>query len=840
MAFRSSTLSTIAALVRAAAHRKRPRGFEFSLEFASRALALTALGFAVVSAHPSAARAQEIVDCPDPESQNFIMPPEFVSSDGIMKGTIYLIDEKRRLPRPQAGKPCRGARVRVFVGEGLPLPPPAQKPLADYADAIPGPTLRARVGDLVQLRFVNKIDPNNFDRNFDIEECTKVGRDAEGDGSIYPRPFGDTFPNCLHASSTANIHFHGTHTTPNGTGDNVYLQVRPLPRNSKGDLTTDPGEAMAGFEEFFKACEAQLQNPLNAWPATWGDVVPTTWIDKQKALLVDYQQKNPGQRLWDENQKVLKDSWPIYYVGAFPYCFALPAYTVTEKDEHGKIQWPPAAGHPSPVMGQTPGTHWYHAHKHGSTAVNVSNGMTGAFIIEGKYDKDLEEAYQDYVLVNEKGQNITWSRERSQKVMVLNQLIAERPNAMSSAKVFDTDTEAGTSGADFSVNGRLRPRLKMQPGEVQLWRIVNTSGRTAAYFMPPQGMPDETIEWRQLAQDGVQFADGPYQKSLNRPLYMAPANRVDLLVKAPLNSKLKSFEIRIQNVMARSMVRPAPMQQGEAAPGTVLLTVDLEGPDVMKDDQQAQMPFLATAPEPPVFLQDITSRELELDNSVTRTLVFNSEGSAPPVQHTINGIKFGHASAHLDILLGKTEEWVIKNLTFKKNLRTGIDHPLHIHINPFQVTEFFDPNENLVDPDTGRLEGIVRDGKTEAVPRYVLDPALLTDPRQCYINPADPSTWSVAGARSLRQVNGQPSVSGPCVPQDPPEWKSIWRDVFAIPSARRVSSAIVIPGYYKMRSRFVDYPGLYVMHCHILIHEDRGMMYSVEVLKAKPAPVRHH
>ena len=29
------------------------------------------------------------------------------------------------------------------------------------------------------------------------------------------------------------------------------------------------------------------------------------------------------------------------------------------------------------VMGQAPGTHWYHAHKHGSTAINISNGMTG-------------------------------------------------------------------------------------------------------------------------------------------------------------------------------------------------------------------------------------------------------------------------------------------------------------------------------------------------------------------------------------------------------------------------------------------------------------------------------
>ena len=65
----------------------------------------------------------------------------------------------------------------------------------------------------------------------------------------------------------------------------------------------------------------------------------------------------------------------------------------------------------------------------------------------------------------------------------------------------------------------------------------------------------------------------------------------------------------------------------------------------------------------------------------------------------------------------------------------------------------------------------------------------------------------------------------------------IWWDVFAIPSARAVfinnydgPSRHLVPGYFKMRSRFVDYAGQYVMHCHILAHEDRGMMTVVEVV----------
>ena len=48
-------------------------------------------------------------------------------------------------------------------------------------------------------------------------------------------------------------------------------------------------------------------------------------------------------------------------------------------------------------MGQAPGTMWYHAHKHGSTAIDVSNGMVGAFIIEDNspqgYDGFIKRFY---------------------------------------------------------------------------------------------------------------------------------------------------------------------------------------------------------------------------------------------------------------------------------------------------------------------------------------------------------------------------------------------------------------------------------------------------------------
>ena len=69
----------------------------------------------------------------------------------------------------------------------------------------------------------------------------------------------------------------------------------------------------------------------------------------------------------------------------------------------------------------------------------------------------------------------------------------------------------------------------MAPGEVQMWRIANTSGRSGAYF----GGFARGLQWMQLAQDGVQFTHDNYQKSKNLPFLMASGNRVDLLVKAP-------------------------------------------------------------------------------------------------------------------------------------------------------------------------------------------------------------------------------------------------------------------------------------------------------------------
>jgi FtsP/CotA-like multicopper oxidase with cupredoxin domain len=415
--------------------------------------------------------------------------------------------------------------------------------------------------------------------------------------------------------------------------------------------------------------------------------------------------------------------------------------------------------------------------------------MTGVFIIEGKYDDDLNTWY-----------GAGWTRR--QPVLVINQL-GVSPNLLrTGAARGNTD-----KGPDFSVNGRPQPVLDMRPGEVQLWRIANTSGRSGAFFLGPT----PGFSWRQIAQDGVQFADANYQSSLNKPFLVASGNRVDLLVKAPMTAAV--YPILVQHEVD-------PTDLSSAYP-VVLLSVRIRADAQPATGNQAQ--FIPTAPTPPPFLTDITDEEVKETINNPRVVAFASTPPNLPTQyggHTINGQKFNASVVGEKVWLNAVEEWKITNATAQPN----ISHPFHIHVNPFQIVEVFSPN------DTITVNGMV-------IPKYVFYNSNL-QPGQCYLNANDPSTWK------------------PCTPAPIPSPR-IWWDVFPIPSGINATDQngnpingpngqqILVPGYFKMRSRFVDYPGWYVLHCHILAHEDRGMMTVVEVSAAREAtpvkpPFTHH
>ncbi|MGH9570544.1 MAG: multicopper oxidase family protein, partial [Candidatus Angelobacter sp.] len=463
----------------------------------------------------------------------------------------------------------------------------------------------------------------------------------------------------------------------------------------------------------------------------------------------------PDMQLWPQNESEIKDGlWPQFHMGAFPYCFKLPVY------DPAKV-----------VMGQSPGTHWYHAHKHGSTALNVANGMTGVFIIEGKYDDDLHKFY---------GPNLR------EKVMMLQQL------STAPFPVLDPNESQGGPGAPravISINGRRNPVVTMNPGEVQLWRIVNGAFRDAVQFLyfteqggqQPCSKTGTCVDWRQIAQDGVQLTWQKYNSfgAMDSQLNLAPANRADLLVRAPSKPG-----VYVLQALANEGI---PLQANDTSYEFPLLTVKVV------NGQSMGMNFIEKEhdfPTFPEFLKDIP----ETDIFNTRKIVFASN------HKQIDGASFDPHKINQAVLLNTSEEWTVLNQATDKA------HPFHIHVNPFQITAIFEPNSKE-----------------------------SSDPKNpCYADPTKPETWK------------------PCKPVNPP---FVWWDTFAIPTARQDTlpanvctslsacpaaiqpyttcskdkCAVTIAGYFKMRSRFVDFPGQFVLHCHILIHEDRGMMQMVSV-----------
>jgi FtsP/CotA-like multicopper oxidase with cupredoxin domain len=69
-----------------------------------------------------------------------------------------------------------------------------------------------------------------------------------------------------------------------------------------------------------------------------------------------------------------------------------------------------------------------------------------------------------------------------------------------------------------------------------------------------------------------------------------------------------------------------------------------------------------------------------------------------------------------------------------------------------------------------------------------------------------------------------------------PKDNFVWQDVVPIPAGIVLANGTFIPGRVTIRQQFVDFTGTFVLHCHILAHEDRGMMQLVRVVPADQFP----
>ena len=342
-----------------------------------------------------------------------------------------------------------------------------------------------------------------------------------------------------------------------------------------------------------------------------------------------------------------------------------------------KFRFETKADHPS-------GTFWYHAHKHGSTFQQVGAGLAGPLII-----RDRPGSMPAYI-----------EQAEETVLMIMNE---------------------GLLLVDPAGGGTFEPVIKMRPGSVHRWRIINAQAAGNSFAYLRTNVSD--LEIHQIAFDGLTLPrrvpvdqDNDSEPWLN-PAALAPGNRTDFIVRVPPDAAAQRLSFSVVRGLKEFLELSGAVSSD--------LEIEIAGTAVVA-------PWSTSDWLPGAGLRPITGQP-----SNRRALTFSSN-------FAVDGEKFSGEVKHR-VPLGADEEWTIYN-------DTGGVHAFHIHVNPFFVT----------------------------------------------------------------QINGVELA------EDDPRRR--WQDTIGVPYEGDE------PGSITYRTRFETFAGKFVIHCHILRHEDLGMMQTVEVV----------
>ena len=181
---------------------------------------------------------------------------------------------------------------------------------------------------------------------------------------------------------------------------------------------------------------------------------------------------------------------------------------------------------------QPPGLYWYHTHPHGESYQQSLDGMSGAIVIEG-IDRYVPEL-----------------RGLQERILVLRDAVLKKNDPESAALASRVQLSAVSCGGAiggqeriFTVNGAVRPRISIAPGEKQFWRIVNASPDLYA------DLEVDSESMTVVALDGMPLAyhDPSHRTEIFQHLLLAPAGRVEMIVKGPKAGTMASLRSRCVN-----------------------------------------------------------------------------------------------------------------------------------------------------------------------------------------------------------------------------------------------------------------------------------------------------
>jgi FtsP/CotA-like multicopper oxidase with cupredoxin domain/peroxiredoxin len=550
------------------------------------------------------------------------------------------------------------------------------------------------------------------------------------------------------------------------------------------------------------------------------------------------------------------------------------------------------------------GTFWYHPHKHGSVALQLTGGMAGALIVDDEADclfpeiKPAEKVMvlqqfhatlnpkpEDHILspkldIYDKaaasaaaaaGQPAPQRSWRFRRARSRNRAESAAAKPASAVAPADDCTAADAVPTHDNVNewlvvdGQSAPTITVRPGELQRWRFVHAGideviklavlktgkdkdGKATRDFLPLY----------EIAVDGL-----PRERMTARPYnYLYPGYRWDVLFKAPdavpdadttigvysdcapAGATLSSFATR-SRLIATIRVVASPLPAG--------MSKELDLPTADR--------VLSCVP-------------LQLRGGISDTEVAGRRWilkfdfpDGDPSRFFIDGREY---SPRIDrfVRVGTAEEWRIESGTGTKN---AAGHPFHVHVNPFLHYVYRDllslnvsadgvtPTKATLLTGLGLQQGdtVVLSGKLWTGDSFTSSTSVgattsigdLGDRLRADLNSKFPNSYSVdtdqvdldgrARALVVRATRGAvtdlsiayQSVNGDKVAlsftRDRELIDRIWRDTLMAPAGRME----------VVRMRFRDWTGDTVLHCHIVDHEDQGMMKNIRILgPEEPVP----
>jgi FtsP/CotA-like multicopper oxidase with cupredoxin domain len=417
------------------------------------------------------------------------------------------------------------------------------------------------------------------------------------------------------------------------------------------------------------------------------------------------------------------------------------------------------------------GTNWYHPHIHGNTAMQVTNGSAGMFVIEGPVDAlpGIADARERLMVFNQ----IPIDDDRVEPL--------EDGEACTEATLSVNNFLAVTTYMPSLINGVRKPVLVTPPSQVERWRFLHAGNPDELALTLHEALDPDCAAWKvpaavdftQIARDGLTLT----QWFTTDTVWMSPGYRVDAMVKMPdADVTLCLVERRVRDLNGTAVAVVHVDARAGDPTETALPEEAAVGAHSLPTTYRAR---LGGGPEVEVSCENTAARPYD-----QRVVLLVPEGESFH-DHAIDEDLFGTSCVPEDGGHG--------------GHGGGGEDPNPLLPGDQGVCECPSPNINCRNFDDRRAWGYRAD-------------------RVMTVNTAE--KWEVTAFDGHPfHIHINPFLVCPTNSNKEPPFAH-WRDTYWVQ---------LEDGPRQILTHFKTFTGQFVLHCHKLNHEDEGMMELVEV-----------